>query len=50
MCFQTFSQRGLQFSSHVLRKHHGEFDFQLIFGAFTNGFEKIIAFYLQTDT
>ena len=48
--FQTFSRRGLQFSSLVCCKHSGRFNFQLIFVAFTIGFIKKDSFYLQTDT
>jgi hypothetical protein len=50
MLFQTFSPWCLQFSSLVCCKHGGGFDFQLIFVAFTNGFQKIVVFCLQTDT
>ena len=50
MLFQTFSLWCLQFSSLVFCKHRGGFDFQLIFDAFTNEFQIIAGFYLQTDT
>ena len=48
MSFETFSPRGLQFSSLVRCKPRGGFDFQLFFASFTYRFVKIESLYLQT--
>ena len=50
MLFETFSPRGFQFSSLVRCKPRGEFNFQLLFATYTNGFQEIVLFYLQTVT